>query len=223
MLMVTQLVGFAVGAAPPVLTTISVFGSATSTSNVIAFPASIIAGDLIVFVDRASNIAFGGVPTDVTPTGFTRVGSSLSGTSPVVVGYRQNAWYKLAAGTESGNLTGMDGTGADHKAMYVFRGNVPAAMLTLGDADGTIENTNPASQSCTAGSGVAPLVVFGAYGSSGAVDPRTFSTPKGGEINPSTLLYLAYKIYDSSPANTDIDMDDEGDMNALQSFYIQMA
>jgi hypothetical protein len=210
---------------PAVLTSITQVLSATSTAATIAFPASIIAGDLIILVDRAQNTQFSGtLPTDVTPSGFTRVGASLTlnASAGDFFGTRQNLWYKLAAGTETGNLTGMDGTNADKKAMYVFRGNIPATAITVGDAEGSIIDTNPTALNCQASGGVAPLVVIGAYGSSAAIDPRTFSTTKGGEINPDTQLYLAYKIYNSSPADSSIDMDDEGFRNTLQSAYFRM-
>lgn len=175
-----------------------------------------------MFLDRAGNFS-GTPPADVTASGFTRIGSSQSGTSSSgFFSERQNLWYKLALGTETGALTGMSGT-ANAKAMYVFRGNVPAALITVADVAGQITNANPTAQVVDASGGVAPLIVIGAYGSANAVDPRTFSTTKDGEINPSAFLYLAYKIYNSSPADSSIDMDDEGDVNILQSCYIQMA
>jgi hypothetical protein len=220
MLMVTQLCGFGAGG---VLTTITLFASATSTSNVIAFPANILAGDLIVLLDRAENQFIGTIPSDVTPTGFTRIGSSLSLLTSGTSGTRSNLWYKLAAGTETGNLTGMDGSTFDDKCMYVFRGDVPAKTITVGDAEGTIVDTDPGDLTCSASAGIAPLIMIGAYGSSGTVDPRGFSTTKDGEITASVHGYLAYKIYNSSPADTVISMDDEGSRNNLHSCYLQMA
>lgn len=209
------------GGGAAALTSITQVLSATSTSSTINFPGGIQSGDLIVLIDRGFQ-ASTTPPADVTPTGFTRVGSSLTLASGLA-SVRQNAWYKKADGTESGALTGLNADFANDKVMIVFRGNTPASTLTLGGSGAEITDGNPAAQNCPASGGLAPLVVLGAYGSSGAVNPRTFSTTKDGEVNSSTSLYLAWKIYNSSPANSSIDMDDEGNLNTLQSFYIQMA
>lgn len=205
------------------LTSITQVGTSTSTGATINFPAGIQAGDLIVLVDRAIG-SFNTLPTDVTPSGFTLIGTvNQAATGSPFVSVRQNLWYKLATGSESGALTGMDGAGSDHKAMYVFRGNKAASVLTVGSVGGQSTDSDPTAQNVTASSGVAPLVVIGAYGSTGTVDPRTFSTTKDGEINPSVNCYLAYKIYNSAPADSSIDMADEGSGNSLQSCYIQMS
>ena len=49
------------------------------------------------------------------------------------------------------------------------------------------------------------------------------SPAKDGEVANGTTPYLAYKVYNSSPANVSVDMDDEGDGNTLQSCYIEVA
>ena len=71
-------------------------------------------------------------------------------------------------------------------------------------------------------------MVPGGYGcANGTVNPRTFtvggSAAKDGETQAtggSADNWLAYKIYNSSPADVVIDQDDEGDNNALVSCYI---
>jgi hypothetical protein len=199
---------------------ISLFASATSTAATINFPASIIAGDLIVLLDFAADAA--SIPTEVVPTNFTQIGTSLA-----LANRRQVASYKLALGTESGALTGMDGNASDQKAMYVFRLNNIATSLTVSTPNAQAAATDPTAQNVAASGGVAPLVVFGCYScAAGAVDPRTFTVggvgAKDGEINASTLAYLAYKIYNTSPADVSVDMADEG-TNYLKSFYIEMA
>jgi hypothetical protein len=222
MLMVNPLVGFGAGGKDAL--TITQVASSTSTGGNITAPAGILAGDLLVILDRAWDIRFT-PPASVTPSGFTLIGSSLSGTNfNDGFNYKQNVSYKLANGSEaSASIAGMSGGGGTLKAMLVFRGNTPATALTLGGSAGQITDNDPTLQTCAASGGVAPLVVFGCYGSSGVVNPRTFSTTKDGEVNPSTSLYLAWKIYNSAPVDSNIDMDDEGNMNGLQSFYIQMA
>jgi hypothetical protein len=203
------------------LSTITAALSATSTASTITFPGGIIAGDLIVLLDVASTA--GSPPSAVTPSGFTQIGSSITGTST-----RQTLWLKLAAGTETGNLTGMNGT-TNRKAMYVFRGNVAATAVNSGSVGGQMTAGNPTAQNVTASSGTPPLVVIGAYsvfGSSATVNPRTMSPAKDGEIEAGGAgadAWLAYKIYNSSPSDVSVDMDDEFSDNGLQSCYITMA
>lgn len=188
--------------------------TATSTAQTITGPSGIQAGDLLVLLDRATNVI--GTPATVVPSGFTSIVNTTS------ANVRQIASYKIADGTEaSASLTGMNGDVINAKALYVFRGNVAISAVNVSTPNSEATDGNPASQSVTASGGTPPLIVLGCYGSSGAVDPRTFSTTKDGEINPSTALYLAYKIYNVSPADTSIDMDDEGVNNILQSFYIE--
>jgi hypothetical protein len=118
----------------------------------------------------------------------------------------------------------------NRKVLLVFRPNVPATAYTPQDAAGEVNDGNPSAQTVNASGGLAPLVVFGAYserGSGGGVNPRTFtvggSAAKDGEVNSTSFCYLAWKIYNSSPADVVVDMDDEGAGNGLQSFYIEAA
>jgi hypothetical protein len=209
--------------APATLNSITQVLSSTSLAATINFPASIAAGDLIVLLDSArSSFA---TPADATPSGFTRIGTSVTvaAASPTFVGTRSNLWYKLAAGTETGALTGMTGTSTIMKSMVVFRGNIAAITLTLGGAGQAGSDANPTALTCAANGGTPPLVVIGGYHSTGAVSPRTFSTTADGEVNPNTSQYLAWKIYNSAPASTSIDIDDEGNCNIIHAGYVQMA
>ena len=142
-----------------------------------------------------------------TPTGFT----SVVGPGPRIA-------YKISDGTETSL--------SDPGILIVFRGNT--SISTVADFDGDFENTagNPSSQTITSGSGIAPLLVLGAFLSDGTVNPRTFSPAKDGEVNGTTGVgdsWLAYKIYNSSPSDVTIDMDDEGSDQWLISIYLQLA
>jgi hypothetical protein len=207
-----------VAAAPAALTTITLFASATSTGATINFPASIIAGDLIVLLDSA-DASSGGAPATVTPSGFTLINSSVE----LLQETRQVVSYKLALGTESGALTGMDGNAADRKAMYVFRGDIPATTLTVSTPNAQATAGNPTPQNVAASAGIAPLVVFGCYGALTEIVGESFSPAEDGEITPTNQVILKYKIYNSAPQDTTVDMLDEGNVSILQSFYIEMA
>ncbi len=204
------------------LTSITAFNSSTSfDSSTLTLPASIQAGDLIVFSDRAVNTS--GIPTTAVPSNFTSIDNiSLTNARAILS-------YKLATGGEGGtSITGMSGTSTSSKLCYVFRGNKPATTITVSTPNSQITDGNPTAQSVNASGGVAPLVIIGAYSVwSAQINPRTFtvagSPAKDGEITDATDHYLAYKIYNSSPQNASIDMDDEEDRNALQSCWIEMA
>jgi hypothetical protein len=107
------------------------------------------------------------------------------------------------------------------KALYVFRGNAPITMASALSIASTFIAEDPAPQVVSASGGVVPLIVLCGYRGALDVDPRSFTPSKDGEINPTTTVYLAYKIYNSSPADVTVDMDDEGNGNALVSCYIQ--
>ena len=202
--------------------TVSFIASSTSSgSDTITAPASINAGDLLLLVDSCFFEQGGGVPT-----GFTSITSAISTFVDTLVS------YKIADGTEdSSSITGQLGyiSYEQVKLMLQFRGSPAISSVTPQDIATQITDGNPTSQTCNAGSGQAPLIVIGSYGSNAPVDPRTFSTTADGEISDSDFHaygmsnYLKYKIYNSSPADTTIDMDDEGIENNLISFYLELA
>lgn len=196
----------------------SFFGSNTSSGSSVSFPASILAGDIIIYADNASS--YPSAPSAVTPSGFTNIVNESA--AP----YRAMVSYKLATGSESGSSTGMNGSIHDSKIMAVFRGATAFNSLNIQDVSHSgITASNPSSQLITASGGATPLAVIGIYAdvnSSGNVNPRTFTgATADGELNQSTIMYMKYKIYNGSPANITIDMDDEGFSNFLCGFYVE--
>ena len=203
-------------AAPPAGYTL--FASATSTGSTVTWPASLLAGDVAVMLDRATNSGFG-IPSSVTPSGFASI-SDITGGPSAGDAVRQILSQKLCAGSESGALTGMNGNNENAKVLLIFRSSSPPSGVTVNSLNAQETGGNPASQLCTSGSGTPPLIVVAAYGATGAISSRSFSPAKDNEITPSPNVYLAYKIYDAAPSNVSIDMADDGDFNALQSFYL---
>lgn len=186
--------------------------SATSISSTVTAPASIQAGDILVLLDLAVS---GSTPTSVVPPGFA-VLQDINGSQ-----YRQTLSYKLADGSEAGAIfTGMNGTSEDNKILFAFSAGASALIPSPFNGDAT--NANPPAQTILASGAPAPLVVLGAYSSSDPVSPRTMSPAKDGEQNtPDNGVWLAYKIYNSSPADVTVDIADEGNANTIQSGYIQ--
>jgi hypothetical protein len=151
------------------------------------------------------------------PPGFTAVFTFID-TSTERFGF----WYKIADGSEGTSVTGCSSNSGAANLLYVFRGDIAITAVSPSTPTKQSTTSNPSPQTVTASSGVPPLVVFGIYFASGAVSPRTFtvggSAAKDGEINTGNY-WLAYKIYNSSPADVVVDMDDEGS-NSLGSCYL---
>ena len=214
MLHVNQLNGF--GVAQQGALTLSFLASATSTGSAITVPATVQAGDLMIYFDFATQL---GTPTTVTPSGFTLIGSSLAGTVS-----RSNLSYKIANGTEaSTNITGMNGATTNNKIMLVFRGSSPIASATPASVAAQYTTGDPTAQVVTSSGGTPPLVVVGQWAlESGAIDPRTFSPTEDGEVGNGTVHYAKYLIQNTAPVDVTVDTDDNGN-NHLRSCYLQCA
>ncbi len=208
------------------LTEVTMVASATNGDSTLTAPANIIAGDLLIVLDWALNTT-ATLPTTAIPSGFTSASNSSIAANAGANGTRLIASYKLADGSEaSSNFTCMSATATVRNVMAVFRGNIPALSLTLASVAAQATDGNPTAQVVSSSGGVAPLVVFGCYAGpagAGSLDPRTMSPAKDSELNFDNVMYLAWKIYNSAPADVTVDMDDEGGGNNLMSFYIQMA
>jgi hypothetical protein len=219
---------FPAAAAAPVedagLTTLSQVLSATDNSGAaFTLPVGIQAGDLIVVWDVATGAS---LPFTALPTDFTPIANVTISTTRCILS------YKIAVGGESGaSVNGMDGSSGEAKAVYVFRGDIPITAVNVQSVNSQATDGNPTGQTVTASGGAAPLIVIGSYAVftvGGTVNPRTFSPAKDGEISVTNFIggfggdmWLAYKIYNSSPADVSVDMDDEGDRNTLVSCYIE--
>lgn len=201
-------------APPGALTSVSFVTSGTSTAANVTGPAGIQAGDILVLYDAAGNTS--GTPSTVIPSGFTELAGASAGTR------NRRVSYKLATGAEaSASITGMNGTSANHKAILVFRGDATATSVSPGGVvQPAITDGNPADETITAGGGAAPLIVVGAYGSTGAVSPIIFTPTEDGTVSVTTAILIRYKIYNASPADVTIGMNDEGNGNGLLGGYL---
>lgn len=190
--------------------------SVSDASANITLPSTVQAGDLIVLVDRTT--AGGSAPTKVIPTGFTEIRSDSANTGTTFI--RVTYSYKIADGSDaSAVVTGQTSPNTRTKIALVFSGNRPISAVNVGFSDAQITDGDPTAIVVTSGGGAAPLVVFGGYAGSN-VSPRTMSPAKDAEVNSTANHYLAYKIYNTSPADVTVDMDDEGVLNGLAGFYI---
>lgn len=189
------------------------FNDSTAT---IVLPSVISRGDLIILIDGAWNVA--GIPTAITPTGFTNIANDGLGI------HRAMLSYKVATGSEAGaTVTGMSGDSINRKIAKVFRPNAQAAV-TISGINHQITDSAPTNQTIAVGSAVKPLIaLMAAYQLSG-VTGRSFtiggSDAKDSELTAGTNIYLIWKIVNSAPSDIVAAMGDNGNANCLQSCYI---
>ena len=202
------------------LTNVSLFASDTDTqagTASVTVPATVRTGDLLVV--SVHGFTNGGACAAETISGFTQILTQSAGSTRT-----DTHLYKMATAADAGSTLSADnGVTTNWIILAVFRGNEPIRSVTPTDTGSEGTNGDPTAQTVTASGGTPPLIVFGGYSSSAAVDPRTFSTTADGDIDSGTNHhYLDYKIYNagSSPSNASIDMDDEGVDNILTSYYL---
>lgn len=213
MLMVNHLAGFG-GGADVLALALAGSGTSTATDGAITSSVTIQAGDLLAIFGRGAGLSGAAFPPD-----FTQVAVSTD-----TANAKCGILYKIATGAEGTSVTGFSGAGTaalGQNCLYVFRGGKPITAVVPGGAGAELTAGDPASQVVPSGSGTPALVVLGGYNAVGAaVDPRTMSPAKDGEINATTNTYLAYKLYNTDPVDVTVDMDDEGGANNLCSCYL---
>lgn len=205
----------AASALPPF--TMAFQDSATSTASTVTWP-TVAAGDIAYLFDAAANNS--GSPTLVTPSGFTSIVSEAWATY-----WASGISQRICDGSETGSITGMAGTNSNNKVLLVFRGT--RAVASVENSTPTKQGTtgNPSSQNISASGQATPLIVLGmAYSGSGAVAFATASPAFDATVvNSASRLMVGYKIYNSSPANHAIDMNDLGSANYLAGFYSRLS
>lgn len=198
--------------------TLSFFGSNTSTASTISWPASIQAADEAVLFDVAANLAAGGVPASVTPSGFTQVGTSQTSVSGGVVAARFNMWRKTLVGGET-SLTGMSGTFGTQKILFVFRPNAAGGTWTSSSVNAYLDTANPPAGSQTVNVTTAPGLVL-AFSSDLTSAGHLTMSPAGTNVDGS-LGTGGYIVYNSSPATNTVSTNYTGGV-AMGSFYLSL-
>jgi hypothetical protein len=206
--------------------TLSFFGSSTSTGGspaILTLPASIIAGDLILYGNWSRDNTF--ATSLVAPTGagggWTLIVDETAGPPNPAPECRANAWAKIATGVEGGaNPGGTNGGVENNRWSLVFRPNRPIISAVAASVHSQQTDSAPSSQTIAASAGAPPLVAVAGYRSSAAVSARNFSPAADAEITPSTIAYVKYKIFNGAPADVTASMNDDGNRNTPWSFYI---
>jgi hypothetical protein len=202
--------------APPGVGPITFVDSAGSSSSAtITIPATAQGGDVAILFDINNT---GGAGADVVPTGWTGIIGDFDG----VVTWRLRISYKiLAPGDEGDSITGLSSANSD-KIMFVFRGGTSITAVSAEDWVSDITSDNPASQTVNASGQTVPLIVFGMSGVS--INDPAFSTesPAFDDTVTQGDLLAGYKIYNSSPADHTIDMNDVS-VNLLASGFLELS
>lgn len=194
--------------------TISFFGSSTSSSSTITWPASTAAGDYAVLFDLAVN-GTASAPASVTPSGFSAIGSSLTDTT-AAIGSRFNCWYKVLVGGET-TLTGMNGNATNSKMLAVFR-KTSGTWGSAASINQAISNAGMPSTPQTVTVGSAPLFVI-AGNMLGSLD-GTLSPTAGGSFDDGSSSEVFYTVYNTSPSNVTVNRGTSA--IGLASFYIPL-
>lgn len=223
MLVLNQLAGF--GARRRVAAGAATLGFVDSAVSIdvasITIPATSAVGDLAVLLINNGGLYNSTAPN--TPSGWTSIYSGTSGE------YGTRMCYKILTSGNPGSSVSMT-SNVVSAGMVVFNLSSGAiSTVTASTANHQETTANPSSQSVTASSGAPPLVVIGradALDGTGfsvetpAMDGAATGTSASGTYRHD--VYLAYKIYNSSPANHTLDMSDLGIVNFLASFYLEV-
>ena len=197
------------------LTNISV---TTSTTTSITVPATVQAGDLLIYSSTARNTTTA-IPTTPTMTGWSNTVNVALGTT---LGIRQVVYYKVAvAGDASSTITNMSGTGATGTVLMVYRPDKAiTSVSTNWGTGGQATDSAVTNQTLTmSGTYTGPFISIANYASTAAVLVRGSTTTATAESNPNTSFYVKrFEALNSSTtfSNSTISMADYG-TNAMSA------
>lgn len=204
------------------LGTIGFHNSATNADSSVSMPGGIAAGDLAVLFDFA--LQSGSVPADVTPSGFTAIGTSQTSLNGGI-GVRWNMFYKVLAGDET-TVAGLSDGILLGKTLLVFRitgGGSWGPPGSIGQEVGQYGGTMASPKTVTVGA--APLVVVAAIfgGSSGDLDMSPAADAEQNlDVSGNGYLASGYKIHNTAPSNNDVTSLDTGTMLAIGACYFPL-
>lgn len=206
------------------ITPITQFSNTTSTSSTISWPGSLAAGMVAILIDYARSSNNSAAPTDVVPSGFTGFsnGTASAAGSLTTNGFRIRASYKLLTGSESGSITGMNGSSANDKRLLIYQGASPITSIVFASSVAAEATTgNPSSKSGT--STTPPSVMVGAAGTNTGTPAFSTESPAFGSTSSSSNVIVGRTISDSTTLAQTIDMSDLGNCNAIWLGFLEFA
>jgi len=193
------------------------------SSQTMAWPAGIQAGDVAILIDRAALLT-GAPPASVTPTGFTVITDDQITQASGQVSQRLVTSYRVLDGSETGSISGMVANGGA-KILYIIRGDSPIVAVAPSAFNHVATAADPAAQTVSASGQPTPLIVLGVAIASNGSAAFTTATPAFDATQPGGIASPAiagYKIYNASAANHTVDMADLG-VNILISGYLKFS
>jgi hypothetical protein len=192
-----------------------------TTDGQIGFPALAEPGDLAVAFFYASVIT-GSLP-DVIPAGWTGLAGVSRTVSATTRRSRHCCKILTAEDISAGSITGITGS-TEAKVMLTFRPDTAINDVTVSTWNAESTAADPASQTVTASGQSAPLIVFGV--ACAVQTGAAFSTASpafDATVIANSRNRVGYKVYNASPANHTIDMNDLGSDNSLASGFIRVS
>lgn len=207
------------------ISSLTVVDTANADASTITIPSTAAAGDIAVFCDLAAGSTV--TPNSFTVSGWDKIIEEFSNIASGSTGGIQRAqiFVRILTSADPGtSVTGYsaDSTaGARRKVMVVYRANKSISSYVFAGYTFQYLTTDPPSRVIAAGSGVAPLIVFGVYRATATLT-STFTPAAEGSVLSGTTAQLSYKSYVSGPLDTTIDINDAGNLNYLAGFYLQV-
>lgn len=183
--------GIVIAGASQAAATIALVASSVSVTTSITIPVGVQAGDLLVIWHIGVNDDYNDPPpSDVTPSGFTPVGSDTASVFKEV-NWRASLHWKMANGTEGGTsvnvVQGQDGfTSPNERSICaVFRRTPAAVSITAHDprVDASSSGSGVSQTTIDAGGGVVPLVALDCVAGAGYEDLDIAAVYPTGAIN----------------------------------------
>lgn len=198
--------------------TLSFIGSNSSSGNdTITLPGGSAIGDLVV----AFNCDYGEdfMPDTTLPAGFSFLATTTIGNGSND-SWKATSGYRILDSTAT--LTNFMDAEDSRIVILVFRGSRSIISVTPSSWNGQSTTGNATSQTVSASGQSTPLLVIGCAGSINSA--TTFSTASPAfdaqVVGPDSDQRMGYNIYNTTPANHSIDINDLGNDNHLHSGYL---
>ncbi len=190
--------------------------AAETTVTSVSMPVGSASGDIGLFFDMALDIG-GTAPSSVTPSGWTALGSSLTGTDGAETA-RFNIWRRILNGTET-TLAGMQGEEVMKGVIVLRKDQGTWDTPVLGAARMEVD---PSDISVAVSAITKPLVVIGfgagfGFNVNNLLAMSPVGTYSDGPLNQSVTI--GHIIYNTSPVNNTVSQT-QGELQALAGLYV---
>jgi hypothetical protein len=208
--------GIPAAAAP--VTTLTYRLGANAASATCSLPTGSLENELCIGAWAATNSS--GLPDDVVPPDW--VVAFNYGVAPrrrvLMVG------ILTAADVLAGSITGPSGDSINRSVLITLTPDELISALAWHDVSSEFAGTgDPVAQEITASAGAVPLVVCGLYSSGSVINPRTWTGGTPVENSNAGRQYLNHEVFNASPADITIDMDNESAADFWGGAYLEVS